>query len=56
MCRHLHKSTGIIRNQENMTLPKEHSELQVTNPKKWREWSDKELKIIVLKVLREIVL
>lgn len=53
----IHKSTGLMRNQENMTLPKEHNKLQVTDFKEMEihEFPDKELEIIILKVLREIL-
>ena len=51
MCRYLGKATRIIKNQENMTPPKEHSILPVTEPKEMniRELPDKEFKIIVIK-------
>lgn len=46
-----------MRNQENMTLPNEHNKLQVTDFKEMEihEFPDKELEIIILKVLREIL-
>lgn len=38
-----------------MTPPKEHSTIPVTDQKKWRsELSDKELKIIILRMLSKI--
>ena len=50
-----HKSTGITKNQGNMTSPKEHIQPPITGPQnmKTQELPDKELKIIVLKMLKK---
>lgn len=54
MSRSLHKATGITKNQGNMTSPKEHSKLLVTDPQEMeiQELPNKEFKIMVLRMLR----
>ena len=56
MHRYLCKATGITKNKGNMTPQKEHSKLLVPDPKEMeiQELPDKELKIIILKMLREL--
>lgn len=56
MCRHLCKTIGITKNQGNVTLPKEQSTFPVTDLKgmEIQELPNKELKIIILKMLREL--
>ena len=51
----LHKPMGTMKNQGNMTLPKEHSKCLVTDSKETeiQELPDKEFKIIVLKMLKQ---
>ena len=49
-------ATGIMKFQENMSLPNEHNKLTVADPKELeiQELSHKVFKIIVLKMLREL--
>ena len=56
MCRHLCKATGIVKNQRNRTPSKKPKKLPVADPKEMEihEFPDKEFKIIVLKMLREL--
>lgn len=55
MFEHLHKATGIMKNQGTMTPPKKHNIHPVTDLKKWRygNYMTKKIKIIILKMLRE---
>jgi len=50
------KTTGILKNQGNPIPPKEHRKLPVSDPKEMTmsELPDKGVKIIVLKMLREL--
>lgn len=45
---HLHKSTGIMKNQGNMSLPKELSKVLVPGPKEMeiKDLPDEEFKIL----------
>lgn len=47
MLSHLHKATGIMKNQENMTPPKEHNTFSVNAPKQMeiQEFPDKKIQI-----------
>lgn len=56
MCRHLCKAIGITKNKGNMTPSKEQSKLPVTDHEEMEIWGlpDKEFKIIILKMLREL--
>ena len=57
MCIHLYKATGIKKNQGNRTPPKDYSkppELTPTPQREIQEFPNKESKIIVLKMLREL--
>lgn len=56
MHRHLHKAIRTTKYWGNITPTKEYSKLLVTEPKEMEicELSDKDFKIIVLKMLREL--
>ena len=56
MKRHQHKATQILKNQTNMTPPKETNKAPVTDPKETEiyKFPDKEFKIRVLKKLSKV--